>query len=134
LFVCSELPADPQRGTGGTEVSVSVGKAVGDAVEAPAAQMTSVASGPLLIIASGDGNLARLSAENRYVSGLVRLRLKVLGQYASVEVNGREVWAGKHALNAASDHYAGVRLLGKGPVGTSGVVVQQMRVLSLPPQ
>jgi hypothetical protein len=133
LFVSSDLPTDPQRGTGGAEISVSVGKPVGSPSDLPAGHSAAAVT-PLLMVSPGDGNLARLTAETRYTAGTVGLRLKVLGQHASVEVNGREVWAGKHSLTAATGHYAGVRLLGRGQVGRSGLVVQQMRILSLPQQ
>lgn len=132
LFVANELPTDQQRGTGGAEIAVSVGKPVGS-LSGPSAGGAAAAD-PLLMVSPGDGNLARLTAETRYGEGPVRLRLKVLGQYASVDVNGREIWAGRHSLTAAAGHYAGVRLVGRGRVGTSGVVIQQMRVLSLPQQ
>lgn len=85
----------------------------------------------MLMVAPGDGNLVPLAADDRYVGGSTTMKLKILRDYASLEINGREVWSGRHALGPGNNaRYAGVRLLARGQLAEVPIVVKQMRLLT----
>ena len=60
----------------------------------------------------------------------INVRVTISGDEASVEMNAKKLWAGKHNLDATKHRLAGVRFLAREGKDNAAPVVQSVRILA----
>lgn len=77
-----------------------------------------------------DGKSAPETIRVDQEQGWAHIVIKVNREFAIVEVDGRQLYAGAHALSPHADRWAGVRFLTRGPEpAMEDVIVQSLRIL-----